>query len=57
MKDCYFFPFKSLFIYFERERVGERGREEETDRVPSGLHGVRAEPDAGLKPTDCEIVT
>ena len=31
----------------------ERGRE----RIPSRLHIVSAEPDAGLKPTNCEIVT
>ena len=43
------------FIYFEREgeRVGESG----TERIPSRLHPVGTEPDVGLDPTNCEIVT
>ena len=48
-------------MYFERERErervqvgeGQRGRE----RIPSRLHIVSAEPDAGLDPTNPEIVT
>ena len=42
-----------------RERVGagEEQREGETERTPSRLHAVRAEPDAGLNLINCEIMT
>ena len=49
-----------MFI-FEREREREnkkgRGRERqgERERIPSKLHPVSAEPDAGLDLTNCEI--
>ena len=36
-----------------RRGGAERGRE----RIPSSLHAVRAEPDAGLDPTNREIMT
>ena len=47
------------FIYFERGRVSTSwiGAEIEGDRIPSRLHAVSTEPDMGLKPTNCEIVT
>ena len=50
-----------LFI-FERERETEhergRGREGDTDsRAGSRLRAVSTEPDAGLKLTNCEIMT
>ena len=54
-----FICFSCLFNYFERERErvsqgwGERGRE----RVPGRLRTVSTEPDAGLDPTNCEIMT
>ena len=48
----------------ERERETEcewgRGREREGDReseAGSRLWAVRAEPDVGLEPTNCEIMT
>ena len=34
---------------------GERERERE--RIPSRLHAVSAEPDAGFEPTNWEIMT
>ena len=34
-----------------------RGREREKERIPSRLQAVSAEPDAGLKLTNCEIMT
>ena len=42
-----------------RERKHElgRGREKERERIPSRLHAVSTEPDEGLEPTNCEIVT
>ena len=48
---------KSLFIYFERktEKESEQGRGRE--RNPSRLRTINAEPDVGLKPTNCEIMT
>ena len=35
----------------------ERERERERERIPSRLHTVSTEPDAGLKPTSCKIMT
>ena len=44
-----------MFIYFEREHEQGRGREQE--RIPSRLHTISAEPDVGLEPTNCKIMT
>ena len=53
----YFFQ----FIYFEREKEGDQGwdkeRKTERYRIPSRLHTVSSEPDEGLEPTNCEIMT
>ena len=63
--------FLSLFIYLFRERERERacecvrthahkrgrGRERVRERTPSRLHTSRAEPDTGLQPPNCKIVT
>ena len=52
-----------MFIYFETEReIGggaerERGRGRERKRIPSRLHTVSTEPDAGLEFTNREIMT
>ena len=35
----------------------ERERERERERIPSRLHTVSTEPDVGLEPTNCEIMT
>ena len=46
----------SLFIWggwAERERERERERQ----RIPSRLYTVRVEPDMGLEPMNCEIMT
>ena len=51
------FVFK--FIYFERKRES-RGRDREKrgkERIPSRLHAVSTEPDAGLDLTNSEIMT
>ena len=52
--------FKFIYLFWEREREikyvqgrGERGKE----RIPRRLHTVRTEPDLGLHPTNCEIMT
>ena len=56
--DIFFFKF-----IFERERervcarVGEGPRERGRERIPSRLWAVSAEPDAGLKLTNREIMT
>ena len=34
-----------------------RGRERGRERILNGLHAVSTEPDMGLYPTNCEIVT
>ena len=50
--------FLFFLIYFERERMGGgrgRERERERERIPSRLHAVSTEPNAGLKLTDREI--
>ena len=44
------------FIYSEREQAGG-GAEREGERIPSRLLTVSAEPDAGLEPSNCEIMT
>ena len=44
--------FLSLCIYFERGREEERGQ----GRGQENIHAVSAEPDAGLKIKNCEIV-
>ena len=50
-----------IYLFWEREREieseQERGREREGDRIPNRIHTVSTEPDAGLKPTNCEIMT
>ena len=53
----FFFFLISLFILREREgeRMGEGQKERE--RIPRRLHAVRAEPDARLDLTNCEIIT
>ena len=51
---------KCLFIYFKEERESAckhklgRGRERGRERIPSRLHTVSAEPDAGLHLMNCE---
>ena len=37
--------------------TGERQRERERERIPSRLHAASAEPDPGLKLTNCEMMT
>ena len=52
-----------MFVLRRREGVRRhawrRGRERERERgrIPSRLHTVSMEPDAGLKPTNGEIMT
>ena len=41
----------------ERKREQGRGRERRRERIPSRLHAVSTEPDAGLKLTHSEIMT
>ena len=54
----WFFFFLSLFIYFESEREREWRRSRDSgERVPSRLHAVIAEPDAGLYLVNTENMT
>ena len=55
-----------MFTYFEKERereskqgtgVGGGGRGAGRQRIPSRPRTIGAEPDAGLEPTNCEIMT
>ena len=39
----------------ERER--ERKRQRDRERIPSRLYNVSTEPDVGLEPMNCEIMT
>ena len=41
----------------ETQRVEEEHREGERERIPSRIHTVSTEPDAGVNPTNCEITT
>ena len=50
-----FIFFNVLFIYFETERENEQGTERGRERIPSRLHAVSKEPDAGLDPLNREI--
>ena len=53
--------FKLIYLVLtEREREREstsRGGAERSDRIPSRLHAIRAEPDVGLEPMNYEIMT
>ena len=52
------FYFSFLKVYFgERQRAGEEQRKRERLRIPSRLRTASTEPDVGLEPTNCEIVT
>ena len=53
------FIFKFIYLFRESVCVNEqgRGRERERERIPSRLHTVSIKPDAGLEPTNCEIMT
>ena len=52
------FSFLSLFIYFgKRAQIREEQRERERERIPSRLHTVSTEPNAGLELTNREIMT
>ena len=53
-----------MFVYFLSKRESERAslggaeREREREReISSRLRTVNAEPNVGLKPTNCEIMT
>ena len=60
---CHFIAFFNVYLFIlrererERERAEEGQRQREGERIPSKLHAVSAEPDAGLKLTNREIVT
>ena len=53
--------FLKMFIYLFQERERERGnmhrKGRERERIPTRVHAVSAEPDVGLNPTNCEIMT
>ena len=61
----YFFPLLVYLFILERKRGGERerertskeGAEREEERIPSRFHTVSTEPDSGLKPMNCQIMT
>ena len=46
-----------VLIYLLGERESGRERERERERIPSRLHVVSAEPNAGLKVPNHEIMT
>ena len=48
-----------LFILEEREKDSKlgRGRDRGRETIPSRLCALRAEPDAVLDPTNCQIMT
>ena len=40
-----------------RARTSKGGAERRIDKIPSRLPAISTEPDVGLKPTKCEIMT
>ena len=51
------FKFLNIYKFFLREREQGRSRERGGDRIPSRLHTVSADLDAGLELTNHEIMT
>lgn len=54
------YPYSYLFFllfFVLREREWERARERGRQRIPSRLHAISMEPDAGLSFTHHEIIT
>ena len=49
------FFFQILFIYFERER--EQKAQRESERESQAASALSTEPNVGLEPTNCEIMT
>ena len=41
----------------DRKRQRERKRQRDRERIPSRLYNVSTEPDVGLEPMNCEIMT
>ena len=41
----------------DRKNMGGAEREWERERIPSRLCAVSMEPDVGLEPTNCDIMT
>ena len=71
-EEDFFFFFKFTYLFREREwgrgrkrgererdseRAGKGQKERERERIPSRLHAVSMEPDVGLEPMNCEIMT
>ena len=46
-----------FYLFFERQRESRGGGERGRQSIRSRLCAVGVEPDAGLKPTNLEIVT
>ena len=61
LPSIFFFVVVVFISFFERERQRERTeegqRERDRDRIPSRLHTVSTESDAGLELTNHEIMT
>ena len=52
------FFFSVSFIYFERESTNRGGAQREREREnPKQALGCQAEPNMGLDPINCEIMT
>ena len=48
-----------MFIWRKKASVGwaERDRQTERQKIPSKLYAVSAEPNSGLDPMNCEVMT
>ena len=56
----FIYSFIHSFIYFERDRESTSGggqRERGREKIPSRLHAVITDPNAGLNVTNSEIMT
>ena len=53
------FFFKFIYLFWEREHEWAQAGEgqKEGDGIPSRLCAISTEPDVGLEPTNCEIMT
>ena len=53
----FFLLFFSMYLFWEKAGAGERQRERERERIPSRPHTANTEPNVGLKPMKCNIMT
>ena len=53
----FFFKIFNIYLFLQRDSKWGKGKERGRERILRGLSDVSAEPDEGLHPTNCEIMT